>query len=72
MSEPEECSHKELMLRMRIVEQKVDRNSQNIEAMHDLLVRYKGFLGGILFVSAGLWAIAVFLKTWLIKLLVGG
>jgi len=51
-----------------IVIEQVNKNAQGIEEIKAAHVKYKGFLGGILFVFSIIWGVLVFLKTWLLKM----
>jgi hypothetical protein len=77
MNEKENFAH--LHEQMRILKQEVikvqkevERNGVRIEDILKWIAKSKGFVGGVMLVLGVLWGIALFLKTWIVKLLVGG
>lgn len=54
--------------RLAIVEEKQDQMAlrlTKLDEIHTELVKYKGFVGGILFISSSFWALLLFGKDWL-------
>lgn len=60
--------------RIAVLEEKAERHEKamekvlaKLEEMDDTLTRYKGFLGGVMFVGSCLWAFILFGKDWVFK-----
>lgn len=52
-----------------LLQEAVDRNTREIRAINDTLVRYQGFLGGVLFIIGGLGLVLGIFKTAISKAL---
>ena len=60
----DDISHRELLERIREVEREVDD-------LNEVITKYRGFAGGILFVLAIFWGVVSFLKGVILKALAG-
>ena len=67
----EDVTTGELMVKIETVEKKVDTLADELQDLRDWITKYKGFLGGIVFVVAIIWGILMFLKTWILKTVTG-